>query len=161
MGAKITVTRRGGSAGEPFGDVMVQASRLHGVTILHKDVPALIDELPVIMVAACFARGTTILKGVEELRVKETDRIRSMTENLSKMGGCLAMVRRGMSEDIAIRGTGGLHGAAVKSYRDHRTAMSMVVAGLCASGRTSIDDIGCISKSFPDFLTVLKKVMAR
>jgi 3-phosphoshikimate 1-carboxyvinyltransferase len=164
MGCRIKVTKKSaglGGQGEPFGDIAVQAGALKAVTIPRSRIPFLIDELPIIMVAACFASGKTTLKGVEELRVKETDRIRSMTDNLSRMGGRIEVVRRNGSEDIIIHGSGRLSGAAVKSYGDHRTAMAMVVAGLAASGRTAIDDIGCISKSFPDFLQVLKSVIVR
>ena len=160
MGARLSFSAQRRGIGEPSGDITVQPSDLHGVTIQKKDIPSLIDELPVIMVAACNSSGTTIIHGVEELRVKETDRIRSMTDNLIRMGGSIKLVKRRGSEDIIIRGTGQLHGAAVKSYGDHRTAMAMVVAGLAASGRTSIDDVSCISKSFPDFLKVLKSIMS-
>jgi len=158
MGARIKMSNRSRGIGEPYGDITVSSSPLKAVTIRKNEVPYLIDELPVIMVAACFARGTTILRGVEELRVKETDRIRSMTENLSKMGACIEIQRFKKREDIIIHGTGGLAGAALRSFNDHRTAMSMIVAGLAATGRTSIDDISCISKSFPDFLKVLRSV---
>ncbi|HNQ51013.1 MAG TPA: 3-phosphoshikimate 1-carboxyvinyltransferase [Candidatus Omnitrophota bacterium] len=161
MGARAAITVRQKGGAEPWGDITVQAGALHGVTIQKKEIPSLIDELPALMVAACCASGISTLKGVEELRVKETDRIRSMTENLAKMGGRLAVVRRKRSEDIVIRGAGGLRGAAVSSFGDHRTAMAMIVAGMAASGRTSIDDIGCISKSFPDFLKVLKPLMVK
>jgi len=161
MGARVDVREKRLAADEPYGDIIVQHSNLHGVTVQQKDIPLMIDELPVIMVAACFAHGTTKLKGVQELRAKETDRIRSMVENLSKMGAYLKDVRIKGREDIIIRGSGGLHGATVSSYADHRTAMAMIVAGLCATGRTYIDDVGCISKSFPDFLNVLKLLMVK
>jgi 3-phosphoshikimate 1-carboxyvinyltransferase len=161
MGARIKLSKRSRGTGEPYGDITVLSGGLKAVTIKKDEVPFLIDELPIIMVAACFARGATILRGVEELRVKETDRIRSMTDNLSKMGASIEIRRFKKREDIIIRGTGSLHGAAVKSYGDHRTAMSMIVAGLAATGKTSIDNITCISKSFPDFLQVLKSVIAK
>jgi len=161
MGGRISVIKKSRGKGEPFGDIAVQSGALKGVMIPKRRIPFLIDELPIIMVAACFATGRTTLKGVEELRVKETDRVRSMTENLAKMGGCIEVSRSKGSEDIIIHGTGRLSGASVKSFGDHRTAMAMAVAGLAASGRTAIDDIGCISKSFPDFLQVLKSIIVR
>ena len=111
------------------------------------------------MVAACFAKGKTVLEAVEELRVKETDRINSMTENLSKMGADIRVVKSGNAENIVIQGGKILKGSRVKSFGDHRTAMSMVIAGLAAKGNTSIDDIGCINKSFPNFLGILKPVI--
>jgi 3-phosphoshikimate 1-carboxyvinyltransferase len=161
MGARIKVSHRSKGRGEPYGDITIRSCQLKAVTISRDEVPYLIDELPVLMVAACFATGTTGLRGVEELRVKETDRPRSMTENLSKMGARIEIRRFKKREDIVICGTGSLHGAEVNSYDDHRTAMSMIVAGLAAQGRTSIDDISCISKSFPDFLKVLRSVIVK
>ena len=160
MGARITVSaRRASSTVEPAGDITVKNSTLKGVRIGCEEVPSLIDELPVLMVAACYARGQTVLEGVAELRVKETDRIRSMTENLRAMGADIRPYGAGGREIIEINGGRGLTGAAVRSFSDHRTAMSMVVAGLAASGKTSIDDVNCISKSFPDFLNVAKSLM--
>ena len=160
MGARIKLSNESRGIGEPYGDITVRSGGLKAVTIKKNEVPFLIDELPVIMVAACFAQGTTVLRGVEELRVKETDRVRSMTEDLSKMGARIEIQRFKKREDIIIQGAGDLRGAAVRSYGDHRTAMSMIVAGLAAAGKTSIDNISCISKSFPDFLQVLKSVIA-
>ncbi|TRZ50310.1 3-phosphoshikimate 1-carboxyvinyltransferase, partial [bacterium] len=105
------------------------------------------------------AKGETVLEGVEELRVKETDRIRSMKENLQKMGAKIVIRRRRGKEDLIIEGVNKLHGAKVSSFNDHRTAMSMVVAGLAAEGATRIDDISCLAKSFPEFLTTLKPLI--
>jgi 3-phosphoshikimate 1-carboxyvinyltransferase len=162
MGASVKVFWvKASKGGEPFGDIAVCSGVLKAVTIKRNEIPSLIDELPVLMVAACFAAGKTVIKGVEELRVKETDRIKSMTDNLSKMGASIHIVKNRSCEDIVIRGTGGLSGASVKSYGDHRTAMAMVVAGLAAKGKTSIDNIDCVSKSFPDFLQVLKAIMVK
>jgi len=110
-------------------------------------------------VAACNALGRSVFEGVEELRVKETDRIRSMSENLKKMGADIRVIKTPKSEKIIIRGGKGLIGATVKSFGDHRTAMSMVVAGLVAQGKTRIDNITCINKSFPNFLSLLKTVI--
>ncbi len=143
---------------EPVGDIIIQSSRLKSLIVKKEEVPVLIDELPVLMVAACFARGTSVFEGVEELRVKETDRINSMLANLRKMGADIRVVKAGASENIIIHGSGALFGAKVKSFGDHRTAMSMVVAGLAARGRTEIDDINCINKSFPGFMAVIKKL---
>jgi 3-phosphoshikimate 1-carboxyvinyltransferase len=172
MGAKIKVTPLSGSQVtkfEPLGDIEIESSDLKGTAIKSSEIPSLIDELPVLMVAACCARGKSRFEGVEELRVKETDRIRSMLENLRKMGADIKVSNRlpvrqaGMVhgrnvEDIVINPAGGLKGARVNSFGDHRTAMSMIVAGLAARGVTTIDDTSCISKSFPDFLKVLKSI---
>jgi 3-phosphoshikimate 1-carboxyvinyltransferase len=174
MGADIRVTRSQGhkvAKYEPVGDIEVKTSRLKGVVVKKSEIPSLIDELPVLMVAACFARGKSRFEGVGELRVKETDRIRSMLDNLRRMGADIQVTKSkghlpvrqagkvASREDIVVFGGNRLKGAKVKSFDDHRTAMSMIVAGLAASGITTIDDISCISKSFPDFLKVLKAII--
>jgi len=118
----------------------------------------LVDELPILMVAACFAQGLTVIKGVNELRVKETDRINSMVFNLRKMGAGIWVKKSGLVENIVIQGQGRLYGSELKSFGDHRTAMSMVVAALAAEGASRLDDISCVSKSFPGFLKTLKEL---
>jgi 3-phosphoshikimate 1-carboxyvinyltransferase len=145
-------------SGEPMGDLQVYTSKLKGTVIKHKETPSLIDELPVLMVAACFASGRTVFEGVSELRIKETDRIKSMSRNLVKMGANIAVSTSGRSEKIIIDGVKELKGARVRSFGDHRTAMSLVVAGMAASGKTYIDDISCINKSFPNFLRLIASV---
>jgi 3-phosphoshikimate 1-carboxyvinyltransferase len=132
---------------------------LQGVTVASRQIPSLIDELPVLMVAACFAKGKTIFSGVQELRVKETDRIKSMSVNLRKMGANIEVHERNKSESVIIRGVKHLAGNRVMSFGDHRTAMSMVIAGLGAKGKTIIDDIACINKSFPEFFHKLNSVI--
>jgi 3-phosphoshikimate 1-carboxyvinyltransferase len=164
MGVCIRVVAGGvRAAAEPMGDLLVKSSRLKGTIVTKEEVPSLIDELPVLMVAACFARGRTIFEGVEELRVKETDRIRSMVENLQKMGACIRVTGNGLraaaAEKIVIEGGKGLRGAKVKSFGDHRTAMSMIVAALNAQGVSEIDEVNCIKKSFPNFLPILKSLI--
>ena len=144
------------SNGEPMADIEVKSSRLHATRITKKEIPSLIDELPVLMVASSLANGRTVIEGAQELRVKETDRINSMIENLSKMGAKIISAEKGSQENITIEGVGCLKAAKLKSYGDHRTAMSMIVAGLTADGNSVIDDISCISKSFPDFIKSLK-----
>jgi 3-phosphoshikimate 1-carboxyvinyltransferase len=158
MGAQIKIKRvKFRSARfEPMGDIEIRSSRLKGTIVKKAEVPSLIDELPILMVAACFARGRSRFEGVGELRVKETDRINSMLYNLRKMDADIQVTGR---EDIVIFGNNGLKGAKVKSFGDHRTAMSMIVAGLASRGATTIDDTSCISKSFPDFLKVLKSII--
>ncbi|MFA5090156.1 MAG: 3-phosphoshikimate 1-carboxyvinyltransferase [Candidatus Omnitrophota bacterium] len=158
MGADIKIIRRQEEAWgyEPVGDIIVRSSLLKGIVIDRTQVPSLIDELPVLMVAASCARGETVLEGVGELRVKETDRISSMQENLARMGVDIRVCRKKDREDIIIRGAGCLRAAKLRSFGDHRTAMSMIVAGLKARGQSSIDDISCINKSFPGFLSILK-----
>ena len=161
MGAKIKIqtTKVRMKKYEPMGDILVKNSLLKGTVVKKEEVPLLIDELPVLMVAASQARGITVFEGVEELRVKETDRIKSMFKNLKKMGAKVKVVQSDKSEKIVIQGVKGLRGSRVRSFGDHRTAMSMVVAGLAAKGNTRIDDVSCIDKSFPDFLSILKKLI--
>jgi 3-phosphoshikimate 1-carboxyvinyltransferase len=104
------------------------------------------------------AKGKTIFEGVGELRVKETDRINSMLYNLKKMGADIEIVKTGKSENIVIKGVSCLKGAKLKSFGDHRTVMSLVIAGLAADSKSSIDDVFCINKSFPEFLSILKSI---
>jgi len=144
---------------EPMGDIIVKSSSLRGTTVKKQEIPSLIDELPILMVAASLAKGRTVFEGAGELRVKETDRIRSMSENLRKMGANIHIDKLAKSENIVIEGVKDLIGAKVKSFGDHRTAMSMIVAGLKAQDKTLIDDISCVNKSFPDFLAFLKPLI--
>jgi len=162
MGADIKVQKSSASriySNEPAGNIIVRSSKLKGTVVKKKEIPSLIDELPILMVAACCAQGATVFEGIGELRVKETDRIKSMLENLASMGAQIKVVRYPKSENIIIEAGKKLKGAKVKNFSDHRTAMSMVIAGLSASGNTSIDSLDCINKSFPDFLTRLKPLI--
>ena len=143
---------------EPRGELTISSSKLRGTVVLPREIPSLIDELPILMVAACFAKGSTIFKGVGELRVKETDRINSMAVNLRKMGADIQVNKVGGQENIVIQGQGRLCGSELKSFGDHRTAMSMVVAAFAAEGESRLDDISCVSKSFPEFLKTLKSL---
>jgi len=162
MGAHIKIIKANKNiprGQEPSGDILVRGSSLKGVRIGKSDIPSLIDELPVLMVAASLAKGKTVLSGVGELRVKETDRIFSMTENLRKMGVSIKVLKlRGNCEEIIIDGRGELNGASLKSFGDHRSAMSMVVAAFAAKGKSRIDDISCINKSFPGFINTLNSL---
>ncbi|MDD5130080.1 MAG: 3-phosphoshikimate 1-carboxyvinyltransferase [Candidatus Omnitrophica bacterium] len=143
---------------EPWGNLLISSSKLKGAVVYPGEIPSLVDELPILMVAACFAEGVTKIKGVNELRVKETDRVNSMVVNLKKMGADIRVEKDGLMESIIIHGQGGLCGAKLESFGDHRTAMSMIVAALAAAGKSEIDDIGCINKSFPGFLKALKSL---
>ena len=144
---------------EPVGDLIVKSSSLAGTRIKKREIPLLIDELPILMVAASLAKGESVFEDVGELRVKETDRIESMSENLTKMGARISITKKNGVEALIIKGVKHLMGAKVRSFGDHRTAMSMIVAGLAACGNTRIDDISCIDKSFPDFLNILKPLL--
>jgi len=159
MGSDIQVSGNSAVGFEPIGDIIIKSSKLKSTIIKKKEIPSLIDELPILMVAACFAKGESVFEGVGELRIKETDRIRSMSENLKKMGADIRVIKTPKSEKIIIQGGKTFIGATVKSFGDHRTAMSMVVAGLVAEGKTRIDNISCINKSFPNFLSLLKTII--
>jgi len=167
MGADIKITMSPGhqaTGAEPMGDILVRSSGLKATIVKKEEIPSLIDELPVLMVAACCARGKNIFEAVGELRVKETDRINSMVNNLRKMGADIQVTKSPghqvtSKEHIVVKGKAELRGARVKSYGDHRTAMSMVVAALGAGGQTIIDDVSCINKSFPGFLATLNNLI--
>ncbi|MBI4706979.1 MAG: 3-phosphoshikimate 1-carboxyvinyltransferase [Candidatus Omnitrophica bacterium] len=153
-----TYTVRRNPKAEPYGDIIVKASNLKATLVTRNEIPSLIDELPILMVAAALAKGRTTFQGVGELRVKETDRIKSMTENLQKMGAEIKIERKGNFENVIVKGSASLKGNSVKSYGDHRTAMSMAIAGLRAEGKTKIDNVSCVGKSFPDFFRILNSL---
>lgn len=159
MGGHIKIIYKNRSHFEPMGDVVVKSSRLKAITVSEKLIPTMIDELPILMVAASLSKGRSVFKGVDELRVKETDRIRSMVDNLSKMGVKIETKLKANKEVIIIKGGRGLEGGFLKSYKDHRTAMSLVIAALCADSPSKIDDIECIGKSFPGFLKILRHLI--
>ena len=156
MGAEIRVKKREGKGeGEPIGEIKVETSRLKGIEIKGKIIPRLIDEIPILMVAACFAKGETRIKDIGELRIKEVDRIHSLCYNLKKMGAEIEE----KEEEVIITGTKRLKGAALDSFKDHRTAMALTIAGLKAEGKTVIKDKECIKVSFPDFEERLKRII--
>ena len=133
--------------GEPVADVVASSASLHGIELAGDIIPILIDELPVLAVAACFAEGDTVIRDAAELRVKESDRIATTVSELTRLGGKLEPRADGM----IIHGAGRLHGAAVASHDDHRLAMAMAVAGLAASGETTIHGASAAAVSYPTF----------
>jgi 3-phosphoshikimate 1-carboxyvinyltransferase len=140
-------------AGEPSGTVTVAGSALRGTTIGGDEIPNVIDELPVLAVAGALAAGTTLIRDAAELRVKESDRIRCVAENLRAMGASV----REFDDGMEIEGGHPLRGAAIDSHGDHRIAMAFAVAGLFAAGETRIDDVACIATSYPGFDTDLDR----
>jgi len=160
MGADIRIIRSRRKYFEPRADIVVKSSRLKAVKITKDMIPSLIDELPILMVAASLAKGKSVFEGVRELRVKETDRIKSMKWNLSRMGVPVHIKVKKNKEVIIIHGRNSLIGSKLKSFGDHRTAMSMIVAALLAGSASSIDNVGPINKSFPGFLSILKKALS-
>ena len=139
---------------EPRGTVTVEYHPLRATTIEPRDVPRLIDELPILMVAACAAEGSTRFEGLAELRVKETDRLRAITTGLRKLGARLET-----SGDASVTiARGPLQGTSVDSFQDHRTAMSLAIAGLLAAGSTRISSAECVRKSLGNFFELLAAV---
>ncbi|HDM38002.1 MAG TPA: 3-phosphoshikimate 1-carboxyvinyltransferase [Candidatus Omnitrophica bacterium] len=156
MGADIRIIHKDLNSYEPIADIIVKSSRLKAIKIGEEMVPLLIDELPILMVAATQAQGRTLIENASELRVKETDRIESMVTNLKKLGANI----KSIGDDVIIEGPVKLKGAEVSSFSDHRTAMSMSIAGLIAEGKTQVDNIECIKTSFPDFHQVINKIIS-
>ena len=146
MGADITLLNVN-MEGEPTADLLVRTSSLHGTTVGGEIIPTLIDEIPMSAVMAAFAEGTTVIKDAKELKVKESDRILVMAENLSRMGADITPTEDGM----IIHGGKPLHGAEIDSYLDHRVAMSFAVAGLLCDGPLSIKGGDCVKISYPEF----------
>jgi 3-phosphoshikimate 1-carboxyvinyltransferase len=148
MGADLTVSNERVEGGEPIGDIVVRSADLEAVEVGGRAIPNLIDEIPVIAVAAACAEGTSEIRDAEELRVKETDRLHAITENLRALGAEVEEHEDGLT----IEGRGpNLLGTDVDSFGDHRIAMAMGVAGLVAHGETTIHDAGCARVSFPGF----------
>ena len=154
MNANVTLLNENMDSGEPTADLLVRTSSLQGCIIEGDLIPTLIDELPVIAVMACFAEGTTVIRDAAELKVKESDRIAVMTENLTAMGAKVTATDDGM----IIEGGHTLHGAVVDSHLDHRIAMSFAVAALNADGETEILGADCVNISYPAFYRDLQKI---
>jgi len=141
--------------GEPIGDVEIQGAPLQGTEIFAHEIPNLIDEIPVIAVAAALANGTTTIRNAAELRVKETDRITTVVNNLRAMGADITEFDDGME----IRGGNNLHAATIDSHGDHRIAMAFAIAGLFAAGETVITGTECVNTSYPGFARHLDAVL--
>ena len=154
MGGSLELLNQRELSGEPVADILVRSSTLTGIEIGGSVVPRAIDEFPVVSVAASFAEGTTIIRDARELRVKETDRIAAMVNELGALGGRVEARDDGM----VIQGGESLAGGTVHSHGDHRIAMSMAIAALRARGEVTIDDTACTATSFPDFWSLLDQV---
>ena len=154
MGAALTVTAGEPSGGEPVADIRVRSSALRGIVVDEALIPRLIDEIPVLAVAAAYAAGETVIRGAAELRVKESDRLATIRAELTRMGADIQETPDG----LVIRGTGRLRGGRCRSHGDHRIAMAVAVAGLAASGETLLEDAECIAVSFPGFAGALNSV---
>lgn len=151
MGAEVRREQPRLEGGEPVADLVVRGRRLRGVQIGADLIPRLIDEVPVLAVAAAVAEGETVISGAAELRLKEVDRLSAVAEELGRMGAAVSVSQ----DSLRIRGGAALRGAAVSSRGDHRMAMSLAVAALFADGETVIRDVACADTSFPGFARVL------
>ncbi len=147
MGGNITICNERTAGGEPVADLLVRHSTLHGTEIKGNIIPTLIDEIPVIAVLAAYAQGTTTIADAAELKVKESNRIDVMVNNLSQMGADITATDDGM----IINGGKALHGAVIDTYLDHRIAMSFAIASLNAEGITTINDADIVTVSYPEF----------
>jgi 3-phosphoshikimate 1-carboxyvinyltransferase len=161
MGGQVEVLDEVILSGELRGDIKVtsnekRVTKIKGIEMGGELIPKIIDEIPIIAVLATQAEGITVIKDAKELRVKESDRIKTISSELRKMGAKIEEKEDGM----IIHGPTKLKGAKVKSYGDHRVAMSMAIAGLVADGETIIEDVDCIETSFPGFSKILKEISA-
>lgn len=151
MGADISYLNRQSQGGEETADLLVTPKPLTGTVIEGAVIPSLIDEIPILAVMAAFAEGTTVIRDAAELKVKETNRIQTVTENLLAMGAEIIPTEDGM----IIHGTGALKGTQIQSHLDHRIAMAFSVAALAAEGTTTILDSQCVDVSYPGFFAQL------
>ncbi|MPL60318.1 3-phosphoshikimate 1-carboxyvinyltransferase 1 [bioreactor metagenome] len=153
MGANIQVTNESFAGKEPIADIIVSSAQLNGIDIEPELIPSLVDEIPVLTVAALFAKGRTIIRGAAELRVKETDRLTAISTELTKMGAHINETHDG----LIITPEGDLKFATCCSYHDHRMAMALAIAGAAAQG-VEIESPDCVTISYPNFYNVLAKL---
>ncbi len=154
MGAKLTILDQWDSGGEQMGTLLIESSALQGITISGAIIPTLIDEIPVIAVAAAYAQGVTEIRDAQELKVKESNRLETIAQGLSAFG-CKVEV---LEDGLRIEGGSPLQGAHCQSHGDHRIAMAMAVAALAAQGPTVIDDFEAIAVSWPKFWDELQQL---
>lgn len=154
MGADIEETDRQETSGEPRATLKVRPAPLKGIEISGEIIPRLIDELPVLAVASCFAEGETVIRDAEELRYKETDRIRTVAEGLKAIGGRVEELPDG----LRIWGQPSIRGGLAKSYGDHRLAMAWSVAGLLSKEGISVEGVAAAAVSYPEFIPTLRQL---
>jgi len=152
MGAKLIYYNEREEGGEPVADIRVTYNELRGIDVPASRAPSMIDEYPILAVAAAFAKGTTRMRGLHELRTKESDRLTIMAEGLAACGAHTEID----GDDLIVQGTGKLPGGAtIATHLDHRIAMSFLVAGLAADAPIAIDDAAPINTSFPTFVGMM------
>jgi 3-phosphoshikimate 1-carboxyvinyltransferase len=156
MGADITITNARESGGEKIGDIVAKYSELTGVEVPPERAPAMIDEYPILAIAAAFASGCTTMRGLEELRVKESDRLSAIVNGLRENGVTVEETEDGM----VVEGGDVSGGGRVTTHIDHRIAMSFLVMGLAAEKEVSVDDVSMIATSFPQFENLMRELGA-
>jgi 3-phosphoshikimate 1-carboxyvinyltransferase len=154
MGADLNLLNIRIECGEPIADILIKHSNLEGIEIGGDLIPTLIDEIPIIAVLSCFAKGKTIIRDAEELKVKESNRLEVIVKNLSDMGADIIATDDGM----IINGGVPLHGAVIDSKMDHRIAMAFAIAGLVTDGDTQILNPECVNISYPEFFMDLNNI---
>lgn len=157
MGADISITAVSpAETGEPYGDIAVHGTTsLKGTELFREEIPNLIDEIPILSIAAALAEGDTVIRNARELRVKETDRIATTAQNLRAMGANVDEYDDGM----VVHGGAALKGCEMDSFGDHRIAMSFLIAGLAAEGTTTLRNTECINTSYPGFESTLARIL--
>jgi 3-phosphoshikimate 1-carboxyvinyltransferase len=156
MGAKLRIDNEHLEAGEPLGDIMIESSELEGLEVGGDIIPRLIDEIPVLAVAGCAAKGKTVIRNAGELRVKESDRIATVASELSRLGAKIEPLPDGM----VIYGGRPLSGTEVDSHLDHRLAMTLAIAGLVARGETTLKHARAAEVSYPAFWQALEQILS-
>ena len=153
MGADITIENERNESGETIGDLLVRASALKGINIEPEIAPSMIDEYPILSIAAAFAHGRTKMTGLAELRVKESDRLAAVADGLKACG-----VKFELGEDwLAVEGAGALQGGAkIATHMDHRIAMAFLIAGLASKTPITVDDTTFVATSFPNFVALME-----
>jgi len=154
MGAQIATANVADRAGEPVGDLIVRGAELKGTTIAGDEIPTLIDEIPILVVAAALASGTTVIKDAKELRVKETDRITAMVQGLTRLGAFVEELEDG----LIVKGGASLSSGRVSTFSDHRIAMSFYILSKAASIDIGLDDSECVNISYPSFFTDMEEL---
>ena len=154
MGGNISISNLSEVSGEAVADIEVKSSSLHGTNIDGSLIPSCVDEIPVIALCATQAEGVTVISGAKELRLKESDRLKLIATQLNKMGANI----KEKEDGLIITGPTKLTGCSVETLKDHRMAMMLSVAGLCADGQTKVADSDCVNISFSNFYDVLKQI---
>ena len=155
MGNRNYISNIKNISGETIADISANSSNLKAIQINHQIIPNIIDELPILCLAACFAKGTTEITGAEELRVKESDRIKSTISGLKQLGVQNIEER---PDGMLIHGETTLKGGFCRSYNDHRIAMTMAIGGILAKGTTTISGGNIASVSYPEFWNQIKSL---